>query len=517
MKIDIDSVFVRLRTWHMLIGVLLFFLILGTFKIIPLRPQSIHQWAQCDRASVAWNYYTSDTDFFHPRVNNTDNGSGITGMEFPIVQYFVSILYRFFGFHEWLYRLTTLTIFTIGAFSVFRIARNFIQDTMYALLTMGWYICSPLLAFYSTSFLPDIYSLSFAMISWAALLKLKDRYSGITMMGWLMPLLLSCLIKPNSLIHLPVMLFFLYREGVWSKKTRIQFSGCFLLVVVATFSWYYYASWLSKSVQSEVFLLHVRPPNSWQEVKDVWERVRLDWLERIYHPWILILILVSGLILLFVERPFRNKLATYTLIMLFSCSAFLYVMFLQLSYHDYYFITMFPSLVFLLIFIFSSINARVNTRGKYVFPFIVLGLLAIQFYFAKSHVRYAHKKGSWMYGSMHNDLYFESDYFLTSAGITPDDQVVCIFDHSPNISLYLMGRRGVTIPCRLVPETLMGYLNSGRFKYVVYNQFSGIEGVSFEPEDFPLEPVLEKNGIQVFKLSSSFHPSGVQVPLSPWN
>ena len=80
-----------------------------------------------------------------------------------------------------------------------------------------------------------------------------------------------------------------------------------------------------------------------------------------------------------------------------------------------------------------------------------------------------------------------------------------------------MGRRGVTIPCRVVPETLLGYLNSGRFKYVVYNQFSGIEGVSFKPDDFPIEPVLEKNGIQVFKLSSSFHPSGVQVPLSPWN
>ena len=509
--------FEKMRGWHLLLILVVLYGLLGIYKIIPLRPQSIHQWAQCDRASVAWNYYMGDGDFFHPRVNNTDNGTGITGLEFPIVQYFVSFLYRLFGFHEWLYRLTTLLVFTLGATSVFRLSVYFLEDKLQALLIMLLYVCSPLLAFYSCSFIPDIYSLSFAMIAWAALLRLKERFTILTLSVWFIPLLIACLIKPNSLIHLPVMWLFQYREGIWKKYTWMKLSGCFLTVISATFGWYAYASWLSKSVQSEVFLLQVRPPRSWQEIKDVWERVSLDWLERIYHPWILILIALVGLVFLFTERPIKNKLASYTLMMLMGAFAFLYVMFLQLSYHDYYFITMFPSLIFLLIFIFKSAGIRFNARMKYAGVVFIFGLLMIQFYFAKSHVRYAHKKESWMYGSVHNDRYFDSNYFLIPAGINPNDQVICLFDHSPNISLYLMGRRGVTVPYRNVSETLMTYLNSGRFKYVVYNQFTVIDDVTFNPEDFPLERVIDTNGIQVFKLSSSFQPSGVQSPLSPWN
>lgn len=511
------SVFEKLRTWHLLLILALLYGMLGIYNILPLRPQSVHQWAQCDRASVAWNYYKGYADFFHPRVNNTDNGTGITGLEFPIVQYFVSILYRLFGFHEWLYRLTTLVVFTFGAISVFRLANYFLKDGLHSLLIMVLYVCSPLLTFYSCSFLPDIYSLSFAMISWAGLLRMKDYYTTSNVIRWFLPIMISCLIKPNSLIHLPVMWMFQYREGIWEKKKWIELGSCYFLVIVSSCSWYYYASWLSKSVQSEVFLLQLRPPGSWQEVKDVWERVRLDWLERIYHPLILASILIAGLIFIILDRPLRNKLAIYTILMFLGTCAFLYVMFLQLSYHDYYFITMFPSLVFLLIFIFFCINKRLNIRWKLLFTGLLGCLLVVQFYFAKSHIRYAHKKGSWMYGSIHNDLYFDSENMLVRSGIKPEDQIICIYDHSPNISLYLMGRMGVTIPCRNVPETLHGYLNTGRFKYVIYNQFSGVEGFTFRSEDFPLDHVLDTNGIHVFKLSSSFHPSGVQVSLSPWN
>ena len=158
-----------------------------------------------------------------------------------------------------------------------------------------------------------------------------------------------------------------------------------------------------------------------------------------------------------------------------------------------------------------------NTRGKYVFAIIVLGLLAIQFYFAKAHVRFAYQKGTWMYGSLHNDMYFEPDYFLKAAGVKAEDQIICIFDHSPNISLYLMGQKGVTIPCRNVPETLMGYLHTGRFKYLIFNEFSSADNVTFNYRDYPLEEVFELNGIHVFTLSSSFHPSGKPAKLSPWN
>ena len=97
----------------------------GQQNIIPLRPQSVHQWAQCDRASVALNYYQDDMNLFLPRVHNLDNGSGITGLEFPFVNYSVAILYKFFGYHEWMYRALMLLIFSFGMISLAKVVFHY--------------------------------------------------------------------------------------------------------------------------------------------------------------------------------------------------------------------------------------------------------------------------------------------------------------------------------------------------------------------------------------------------------
>ena len=510
------SVFERLRIWHLLLILALLYGILGIYNILPLRPQSVHQWAQCDRASVAWNYYKGYADFFHPRVNNTDNGTGITGLEFPIVQYFVSILYRLFGFHEWLYRLTTLVVFTASAVAVFRLANYFLKDKLPSLMVMVMYVCSPLLTFYSCSFIPDIYSLSFAMIAWSLLIRYIDSPSVAVLWRWFIAMSLACLIKPNSMINLPVMWLFLYRNQLWTWQKPFRFIGFFVAIAGLSITWYTYASWLSKTYQSEVFLLEMRPPKSWQEVQDVWTRVSEDWLERIYKKKILILLLMAGIAGLIVNRPNKNHLASYTLLMVICSLSFLYVMFLQLSYHDYYFITMFPSIVFLLIFIMYGFKTRLGEMGVHISVIVLLFFIFSQAHFTRGILRFAHEKSSWMYGSPQNDVYFDAEQILSSAGIGPDDQVISVFDHSPNISLYLMGRKGVAIPYRNVSETLNSYLHTGRYKYVIFNSYS-VKDIEFKPEDFPLVKVVDMNGVRIFNVSSSFHPDGRTTPISPWN
>ncbi len=61
------------------------------------RPRSIHSWAQCMRASIAKNYAEESMNFFLPRLHNTLGGEGITGLEFPFINYSVAILYKLFG------------------------------------------------------------------------------------------------------------------------------------------------------------------------------------------------------------------------------------------------------------------------------------------------------------------------------------------------------------------------------------------------------------------------------------
>ncbi len=70
---------------------------LGFYTMLTKRPQSVHQWAQCDRASVALNYAQESMNLFLPRVHDMNNRTGITGMEFPLMNYLAAILYKFFG------------------------------------------------------------------------------------------------------------------------------------------------------------------------------------------------------------------------------------------------------------------------------------------------------------------------------------------------------------------------------------------------------------------------------------
>jgi hypothetical protein len=77
---------------------------LGIYDHIEKRPCSVHIWAQCARASVALNYYKTDMNFFKPHIHKYLNGEGITGLEFPLVNYIPAVLYKLFGFNEAYYR-----------------------------------------------------------------------------------------------------------------------------------------------------------------------------------------------------------------------------------------------------------------------------------------------------------------------------------------------------------------------------------------------------------------------------
>src|SRR5688572_25745636 len=87
----------------------------GIWKYLSEPPVGIHQGAQCDRASVAWNYYHYSMNFFEPRIMENRLNYGVAGMEFPIVNYTAAILYKVFGPNEILYRLLVFFIVSFGA------------------------------------------------------------------------------------------------------------------------------------------------------------------------------------------------------------------------------------------------------------------------------------------------------------------------------------------------------------------------------------------------------------------
>ena len=156
------------RKQVIIFSILLFasYLLLGFYKIVDKCPQSIHQWAQCDRASVAKNYLYYGFDFFHPRVHNIANGTGISGMEFPLVNLLAAITYKILGFNEFYYRLICLLILSAGLIAAFKLGYLIIGQSILAGFAVLLFFLSPILVFYTPNFLPEAPSLGLILIAW---------------------------------------------------------------------------------------------------------------------------------------------------------------------------------------------------------------------------------------------------------------------------------------------------------------------------------------------------------------
>lgn len=503
---------------------LLLYLGLGIFKTIPLRPQSIHQWAQCDRASVALNYAQESMNFFQPRVHNLDNGTGITGLEFPFVNYSVAILYKVFGVHEYLYRLFVLIFFTGGLIFAFLIAKKFTRHFYFSMGIMLLFACSPLLAFYSSNFLPEPVSLSLSIMSWYALIHgLASDNKRKWLLLWCILFSLASLIKISALVNLPAMLLFYYFQGPSGLRLKnclpVIFGAAFTTLI--TFSWYKYAQFLSDSHHSEMFLLQSRPPQSIAEFKEVWAEVYKVWWERVYENVILFIVLGGVVGSLFFRKLRDSRLTGIVVVLMATIAAFLFLMWLQLQHHDYYMIPLYILILFSLILTVEFVR---KLNAHWITWMLAVGLISgisFQFAMAKNHLRTSYKTDSWKYSSIHFNNYFDVESLLLNAGVKKEDPVISVFDHSPEISLYLMNRRGVTVSYRKQKEVFETYLNSGRFNFVVYNVQSNYEDVSFNPEEYPIKEIFNDDIIKIYRIEKDSLSINMQANtpflLSPWN
>ncbi|MFN0190013.1 MAG: ArnT family glycosyltransferase [Bacteroidia bacterium] len=509
----------------MIVGLLfLLYFGLGIFKTIPLRPQSIHQWAQCDRASVALNYAQESMNFFLPRVHNLDNGTGITGMEFPFVNYSVGVLYRIFGVHEYLYRLFVLSFFTCGLIFAFLIAKKFTKHFYFSAGIMLLFACSPLLAFYGSNFLPEPVSLALSIMAWYTLIQASESAKkNKWLLLWCIFFSLAALIKISALVNLPAMVVFYYFQSPdnqrWKSSLPIVL-GSFLIVVL-TFSWYKYAIILSEAQHSEMFLLQSRPPQSLEEFKEVWSEVYKIWWERVYENVLLFMVLAGVVGALFLKSLRESRLLIIVIVLMATIAVFLYLMWLQLQHHDYYMIPLYTLILFSMIITVEFLR---KFKAKWITVTLALLMLfgiSFQFAMAKNHLRTSYKIDSWKYGSLHFNNYFDLESILLSSGVKPNDKVISVFDHSPEISLYLMNRKGVTVSYRKSKFVFRTYLNSGQFNYIVYNTQSNYDDISFNSVGYPLKEIFNNKVIIIYKIELDSLSNKIQVNtpimLSPWN
>ncbi|MBK7965049.1 MAG: glycosyltransferase family 39 protein [Bacteroidetes bacterium] len=419
----------------------------------------------------------------------------------------------YFGFHEWIYRALMLLIFSLGMISFAKIVYYYLNNIGVAISLMCFFAATPLLSFYAANFVPDTAALSFFLISWYVLIK-RNIQQKQRIVSWAIFFCLASLIKITILIYLPGMLYLIYKNEE-TKKYIKQYYWSIGAIVILVFVWYFYAAQLSNATESEVFLLRVAIVGSWKEFVEVYQEIESVWMSRLYHPF-LTLTLFFIPVFSFVFFSKKDHFDYLAVLLWLGLVGFLLMMWPQLMHHDYYMITL--SIVFPISLMLLCRKVMVWKAANVVVPLILFALSIFQIVRTRDYMAEVYNKNNWQYGALHADRYFDLEKELRSIGVKNSDKVISIYDHAPNVSLYLMNQKGVTASFREPKVGIPQYLSSRQFKYLIYNPFSEFGDVPFDPTTYPIKFIKEIYGIKVYSVNSyKIGRKQKSFNLTPWN
>lgn len=472
---------------------LFLFLSIGFHKRIDLPPTSTHLGAQADRATLTYNYYTNNATFLYPKVMETRLNDGIVGCEFPGLYYILGNIFKFTGFNYAIYRLTIFAFMLLAFFSIWSISSKYFDALISSLLTL--LLClSPIVAFYSLNFLPDIPALGLSMAGWYFVLRNKNIKRNL-IIGFIL-FSLAGLIKASYAMHLVTALSIFIVEN---KKLKWNVLLTALLGILCIGAWYEWATHLNHIYQNPHFLLKPNPAKGFPDflsiVKDNW----VNWSKQL-HIVPLYFVLAFGLIATFINRKEHKLLFKITSRMLVCILAFYIVFQTQFKYHDYYYIAFIPMSFFLITHALLYIK-RLTPNNV----LIKIGLIILVFYsYTATQEAYKerYKTDSYWYmppmpGTI--EKYIGLHHYLDTL-LPKGAAIIVANDNTPNSSLFFARRKGARIAPDFSEDLKSEILNDKRFPYAVINDSNSLTPAYFK--SIGLNPLLigEFNGLKVYKL-----------------
>jgi 4-amino-4-deoxy-L-arabinose transferase-like glycosyltransferase len=171
-------------------------------------------WRQSDVAAIARNYYENGFHFARPQIDWAGNERGFVGTEFPILPFLAALFYRGAGVQEWIGRIQGV-LFFVGALPFFfgLVRRIFGEAT--ALWATFFYAFAPLSIVASRAFMPDVPSLSLAIVGVYFFLRWVEEEKLSAVIWSAVLISLALLIKlPTAIIGAPLFYLVCRRDGL---------------------------------------------------------------------------------------------------------------------------------------------------------------------------------------------------------------------------------------------------------------------------------------------------------------
>ena len=462
-----------------------FYSYIGTYNYLHKRPCSFHSSAQCQRASVALNYFEEDMHFFKPRVQKTiniDGESRITGLEFPIIYYTAAIFYKCFGFNEIYLKYISLFLCSLGFIFYNLLVLKYIKNIILSIVIVLATSFSPVLLYYIPNFMPDAPAFGLMLTAWYFFFNFLESNKTYNLRLFIFFGSLSALIKAPFLMGFIVVLFLIAldylkffktndKENIFLNRKKITLHILFGFAIVI--SWYLYASWLAKINNNVTFSLEPVFASSWEVVSKVYETVINFWLFQ-YYPYETYVFIAAIILILIIGFKFVNRLlATITILYFLGSLFYIYLFLNQFMWHDYYIISLLP-VVFFLFLTFANFIRTISDK----YSSIILLILFITIYFNIKECRIWTKK---QYNDRFSDYVLSSDPTTTfiayedletklrSLGIKRDNKVLFAFDNYFCNQMYLSNQLGYSFDTAISSTDLKKLVSNPKYKYLVVN------------------------------------------------
>lgn len=156
-------------------------------------------WRQSDVAAIARNFLQNGFHFARPQIDWAGDQPGYVGTEFPILPFIAALCYKVFGVHEWIGRMQAVIFFALSLPFFFLIVRQ-IFGPIAAIWALLFYSFAPLSVMTSRCLVPDVPSLSLALIGLYFFMRWLEDRQCVAFFASAVALSLSILIKATGIV-----------------------------------------------------------------------------------------------------------------------------------------------------------------------------------------------------------------------------------------------------------------------------------------------------------------------------
>jgi 4-amino-4-deoxy-L-arabinose transferase-like glycosyltransferase len=208
-------------------------------------------WRQSDVAAIARNFLQNGSRFAYPQIDWAGSAPGYVGTEFPILPFIAALCYKFAGAHEWIGRIQAVIFFALSLPFFFLLVREIFGRTA-AVWATFFYSFAPLNIFAGRSFMPDVPSLSLAIIGLYFFLRWVEDHKPTSFFVAAVAISLSFLIKITSIIIVaPVVYLECADMSALSKAAKCRRTPKLLLfaaiALLPSALWYWHAHQIAQN------------------------------------------------------------------------------------------------------------------------------------------------------------------------------------------------------------------------------------------------------------------------------